>query len=309
MDGSRLDTDRPNQALSGRYRLERPLGSGAMATVWLAHDERHGRPVALKVLRPELAAAIGPERFLREIRVLANLHHPNILPLHDSGEAGGHLFFVMPYVNGESLRERLRREKQLPIEDAVSLTAEIAGALGHAHRQGIVHRDIKPENIVLQDGHALVADFGVALAVRHADDERLTEAGLNLGTPQYMSPEQAAGDAEPGSQSDLYSLGCLLYEMLTGEPPQHAPTRTALIAQILAGAVRPVRTLRETVPSHVEAALAKALARLPADRFRSADAFASALARDLAVRGDAARLLPCDLAGPQMARVSGSRQG
>jgi eukaryotic-like serine/threonine-protein kinase len=196
-------------AVADRYRLDRELGAGGMATVYLAHDVRHGRPVALKLLRPELAAVIGAERFLAEIRTTANLQHPHILPLFDSGEADGFLFYVMPFVEGESLRDRLTREKQLPVGDAVRIAGEVASALDYAHRHGVIHRDIKPENILLHDGQALVADFGIALAASKAGSTRMTETGMSLGTPHYMSPEQAMGEREIGPRSDVYALGAI----------------------------------------------------------------------------------------------------
>src|SRR5678815_2781486 len=211
--------DRLVSALGDRYRIERELGKGGMATVYLAEDLRHGRKVAVKVLLPELAAVLGAERFLSEIHVTAALQHPHILPLFDSGQANGQLYYVMPYVEGESLRTRLAREKQLPIDEAIRITREVASALDYAHRRGVIHRDIKPENILLQDGTALVADFGIALAVSKAGGTRLTQTGLSLGTPHYMSPEQATGDHAVDGRSDIYSLGAALYEMLTGDPP------------------------------------------------------------------------------------------
>src|SRR6185295_10886463 len=205
--------------LADRYRLERELGRGGMATVFLAHDLRHDRPVALKVLHPELAATMGPERFQREIKLAARLQHPHILSVHDSGETAGYLWFTMPFIEGESLRDRLSREQQLPVEDALRLTREMAEALDYAHRHGVIHRDIKPENILLSEGHALVADFGIARAVSAGDDRKLTETGMAVGTPAYMSPEQAAGDKDPDPRSDIYSLATVLYEMLAGETP------------------------------------------------------------------------------------------
>ena len=217
-------TDRLNTALAGRYRIERELGAGGMATVYLARDLKHDRNVALKVLRPELAAVIGAERFLTEIKTTANLQHPHILPLFDSGTADGQLFYVMPYVEGETLRGRLERETQLPVGDAVRLATEIANALEYAHKHGVVHRDIKPENILLQDGSALVADFGIALAVQQAGGERMTATGMSLGTPQYMSPEQAMGQKGVDARSDIYALGAITYEMLIGEPPFTGPS-------------------------------------------------------------------------------------
>jgi len=265
-------------ALSDQYRLERELGAGGMATVYLAQDIRHGRRVALKVLRPELAAVIGAERFLGEIRTTANLQHPHILPLFDSGAADSFLFYVMPYVEGESLRARLQREKQLPIGDAVQLATEVASALDYAHRHGVIHRDIKPENILLHDGQALVADFGIALAVSAAGRTRLTETGLSIGTPQYMSPEQAMGDRELDARSDIYSLGIVLYEMLTGDPPFHGSTAQAIVAKVITEKVPSITAARDTVPPQLAAAVHQALAKLPADRFGSAAGFAGAMA-------------------------------
>jgi len=270
--------DRLNSALSDRYAIEREIGSGGMATVYLAQDLKHDRKVAVKVLKPELAAVLGAERFLSEIKVTANLQHPHILPLHDSGEADGVLFYVMPYVEGESLRRRLDRERQLPVEEAVRIASEVASALDYAHRHGVIHRDIKPANILLHEGQSMVADFGIALAVRAAGGERLTETGLSLGTPQYMSPEQASGDREVDGRADIYSLGCVLYEMLTGEPPHSGPTVQAILAKLLTDKPRPVTELRETVPAHVAAVVHKALAKLPADRFGSAGEMVEGLA-------------------------------
>jgi len=263
-------------ALADRYRIERQLGEGGMATVYLAEDLRHDRKVALKVLRPELAAVIGAERFLAEIRTTANLQHPHILPLFDSGEADGQLFYVMPYLEGESLRDRITREKQLPVDDVVRLGVEVAGALDYAHRRGVVHRDIKPENILLQDGRALVADFGIALAVSTAGS-RLTETGMSVGTPYYMSPEQAMGGHEVTARSDVYSLGASLYEALTGEPPFTGSTTQAIIARIVTEDPRPLTTQRKTIPPHIEGAVLTALQRLPADRFATAADFGAAL--------------------------------
>ena len=217
--------DRLKAALTDRYEIQEEIGAGGMATVYLAHDVKHDRKVALKVLRPELAAVIGAERFLQEIKVTANLQHPHILPLHDSGEADSFLYYVMPLVEGESLRERLHREKQLPVGDALEITKAVASALDYAHRHGVIHRDIKPENVLLHDGQALIADFGIALAVSQAGGTRLTETGLSVGTPHYMSPEQAMGDRELDARSDVYSLGAMLYEMLVGEPPFTGPRR------------------------------------------------------------------------------------
>jgi len=262
--------------LEDRYAFERQLGRGGMATVFLAQDLKHDRPVALKVLHPELAATLGTERFLREIRLAARLQHPHILSVYDSGETAGRLWFTMPFIEGESLRDRLRREGQLSIGDAVRITREAALALDFAHRRGAVHRDIKPENILLADGQALVADFGIARALG-SGDERLTETGLTLGTPAYMSPEQAAGDKTLDARTDIYSLGIVLYEMLAGEPPFAAPTAQAMIARRMLESPKPLTELRETVPEGVAAAVARALAKAPADRFATAAEFARAL--------------------------------
>src|SRR5262249_9985203 len=238
-----------SNALRDRYRIEREIGSGGMATVYLAHDVRHERFVALKVLNPELGAVLGVERFLAEIRVTANLQHPNLLPLFDSGEADGLLFYVMPFVEGESLRARLVREKQLPVDEAVRIAAAVASALAYAHSHGVIHRDLKPENILLQSGQPMIADFGIALAVSNAGGARITQTGLSLGTPQYMSPEQATGDRAIDGRTDLYSLAAMLYEMLTGDPPHVASTSQAVIAKVLTDRPRSVRTMRTTVPS------------------------------------------------------------
>jgi eukaryotic-like serine/threonine-protein kinase len=267
-------------AADGRYRVERELGTGGMATVYLAHDVRHDRKVAIKVLHPELAAAIGGERFLSEIRTTAKLQHPHILPLLDSGEASGLLFYVMPFVAGETLRSRLERERQLSVTDAVRIAREVADALSHAHAHGIIHRDIKPENILLQDGHALVADFGIALAVQQAGGQRLTQTGLSLGTPQYMSPEQAMGERSVDHRTDIYALGAVTYEMLAGEPPFTGPTVQAIVARLLADEPRSLTSLRRSVPPHVDDAVMRALEKLPADRVATAREFAAALDAD-----------------------------
>jgi Tol biopolymer transport system component/tRNA A-37 threonylcarbamoyl transferase component Bud32 len=268
---------RLQSALADRYRLEREVGAGGMATVYLAQDIRHARRVALKVLRPELAAVIGAERFLAEIQLTANLQHPHILPLFDSGEADSYLFYVMPFIEGETLRDRLTREKQLAVPDAIRIAEEVAAALDYAHRHGVVHRDIKPENILLHDGSALVADFGIALAASKAGGARMTETGMSLGTPHYMSPEQAMGEREITARSDVYALGCVLYEMLTGEPPFTGATAQAVVARVVTEAPRPLQAQRHTIPAHVEAAVLTALEKLPADRFASAADFAAAL--------------------------------
>ncbi len=264
-------------ALADRYRIEREVGQGGMATVYLTHDLKHDRKVAIKVLRPELAAALGPERFLREIQTTANLRHPHILPLYDSGDADGALFYVMPLVEGESLRDRLNRERQLPIEDALRIAREVADALSYAHSRGIVHRDIKPENILLESGHAVVADFGIARAVSAAGGESLTRTGMAIGTPQYMSPEQASGEKDVDGRSDLYALGCVLYEMLGGQPPFTGVTMESLVHQHLAVEAPPISNLRPAVPAVIVDALARALAKNPADRFSPAANFAAAL--------------------------------
>jgi serine/threonine-protein kinase len=269
---------RLQDALEGRYRIERELGAGGMATVYLARDLKHSRPVALKVLKPELAAVVGAERFLAEIETTANLQHPHILPLFDSGEADGFLFYVMPYVDGESLRDRIDREKQLPVDEAIRLATAVANALQTAHEQGIVHRDIKPANILLSRGEPLVADFGIALAVGAAGGSRLTETGLSLGTPYYMSPEQATGDQHVGPASDIYALAAMLYEMLTGDPPYVGSTAQAVLGKIIQGAPVSATEVRKTVPPNVDAAIRRALEKLPADRFTRAHEFARALA-------------------------------
>jgi serine/threonine-protein kinase len=270
--------DRLTAALSDRYRLDRELGAGGMATVYLAHDLKHDRDVAIKVLHPDLGAALGGERFLSEIKTTARLQHPHILPLLDSGEADGLLYYVMPLVTGETLRARLVREKQLPIEDALRIAREVADALGAAHTLGIIHRDIKPENILLQGGHALVADFGIALAVQSAGGARMTQTGLSLGTPQYMSPEQAMGEKTIDARSDLYALGAVMYEMLTGEPPFTGATLQAVVAKAVSAEPERPSLIRKAVPPHVEAVVLKALEKLPADRYASAGDLTNALA-------------------------------
>ena len=265
-------------ALAGRYAVERELGRGGMATVYLADDLKHGRKVAIKVLRPELGSLLGADRFTREIRIAAGLTHPHILPLHDSGEAGGLLFYVMPYVRGESLRQRLTRERQLPVDEAVGLVRQVAAALAHAHAHGLVHRDIKPENILLHEGEAMVTDFGIALAAGAAPGERLTATGLMVGTPEYMSPEQAAGERTLDPRSDLYSLACVLYELLTGEPPHHGGGAKSVIARRFTEPPPRVRQRRPGVPAGIEQAIVRALALNPEERFPTASAFAEALA-------------------------------
>jgi serine/threonine-protein kinase len=264
-------------AVADRYRIEREIGSGGMATVYLARDLKHDRDVAVKVLRPELAAVLGVNRFLNEIRISARLDHPHILTLIDSGVADGFPYYVMPFVRGESLRDRLNRERQLAVDQAIEITRQIASALDYAHHLGVVHRDIKPENILLQEGEAVLTDFGIALAVKEAGGHRLTETGLSLGTPQYMSPEQATGDQDLDARSDVYSIAAVLYEMLAGEPPHTGASVQAIIAKLLMERPTRLRVLRDSVPEHIEAAVAKALAKVAADRYATAGEFARAL--------------------------------
>ena len=254
---------RVEAALSGRYAIEREVGSGGMATVYLATDVKHRRRVAVKVLKPEVGAALGTDRFLREIEIVSQLQHPHILPLYDSGESDGFLYFVMPFVEGESVRQRLEREDQLPLDDALQITREVAEALSYAHSLGIVHRDIKPENILLESGHALVTDFGVARVVDDVDAQRITETGIAVGTPAYMSPEQAAGNQRIDGRSDVYSLACVLYEMLAGEPPHTGPTPQAILARQLTGEVRSLTPLRSTVRPALDANIKRGLAPAP----------------------------------------------
>ncbi len=270
-----LATLRP--ALADRYEIERELGAGGMATVYLVRDIKHDRQVALKVLRPELALVLGAERFLAEIRITARLDHPHILTLIDSGDVDGVLYYVLPYVRGESLRDKLTREQQLSIPEALAITRQVASALDHAHKQGVIHRDIKPENILLHEGEAMLADFGIALAVKEAGGSRLTETGLSLGTPQYMSPEQATGERQPTARSDIYSLAAVLYEMLAGEPPVTGPNAQAMIAKLLTEKPISLRVVRNTVPESVNRAVEQALSKVPADRFASTAEFVKAL--------------------------------
>ena len=283
------DTGRVTTALADRYQIERELGAGGMATVYLARDLKHDREVALKVLRPDLTAILGADRFLNEIRITARLDHPHILTLIDSGTSQGFLWYVLPYVRGESLRARLSREKQLPIEEALRITQQIAGALDYAHRQGVIHRDIKPENILLFEGEAMLTDFGIALAVKEAGGNRLTETGISLGTPYYMSPEQATGERQPDARSDVYSLAAVLYEMLAGEVPHAGTTAQAVIARLLIEKPTRLRTLRETIPEALDQAVAKALAKVPADRFSTAGEFAQAATASMASDGGGRR--------------------
>src|SRR6185437_8635887 len=271
------ETPHLTTALSDRYVIQRELGSGGMAVVYLAHDRKLERDVALKVLRPELGAVLGAERFLTEIKISARLDHPHILTLIDSGDADGMLYYVLPYVRGETLRDKLNREHQLALDDAFTITKQVASALDYAHRQGLVHRDIKPENILLQEGEAMLTDFGIALAVKEAGGNRLTQTGLSLGTPQYMSPEQATGDRGIDARSDVYSLASVLYEMLAGEPPVTGASAQSMIAKLMTERPTQLRVLRDTVPAAVDEAVSKALAKTPADRFASAGEFARAL--------------------------------
>ncbi|HEU5170650.1 MAG TPA: serine/threonine-protein kinase, partial [Gemmatimonadales bacterium] len=268
--------ERLRLTLTDRYAVSKEIGRGGMAAVYIAEDLRHGRQVAIKVMRPELAASIGADRFLREIRVAAQLQHPHILPLYDSGESDGLLFYVMPFVEGESLRDKLTREQQLEIGEAVRLAAEAADALGYAHSHGVVHRDIKPENIMLSGGHALVADFGIAKALSVAGAERLTETGMAIGTPHYMSPEQATGEHIDG-RTDQYSLACVLYELLAGAPPFTGPTPMAVLARHSLERVPSLRIVRQSIPEAIEATIGRALEKVPADRFPTMAEFAEAL--------------------------------
>jgi serine/threonine protein kinase len=269
--------DRLTAALADRYAIEREIGAGGMATVYLAEDVKHGRRVAVKVLRPELAASLGPERFLREIKIAANLNHPHILPLFDSGEADGFLYYVMPYMEGESLRDRLARDGPLEVDEAVRLTDQVASALTHAHQRGVVHRDIKPENILLAEDQAIVADFGIARAVQVAGTDRLTGTGLAVGTPAYMSPEQALGEETIDGRSDVYALGCVLYEMMSGRPPFAGASAQAMLARHAVDAVPGLRDESPDTPLFAERAVQKAMAKNPDDRFQTASALADAL--------------------------------
>ncbi|HEY8256518.1 MAG TPA: protein kinase, partial [Gemmatimonadales bacterium] len=290
-------------ALADRYRIQRELGQGGMATVYLAEDLKHDRKVAIKVLRPELSAVIGTERFLREIKTIATLQHPHILGLLDSGEVNGTAYYVMPFVEGESLRDRLIREKQLPIADAIRIATEVAGALDYAHRHGVIHRDIKPENILLHDGSALVADFGIALAASKAGGTRITETGMSIGTPHYMSPEQAMGEREITARSDIYALGAVTYEMLVGEPPFTGPTAQAIVAQVLTEDPRPLLPRRRSIPPEVEEAVLTALEKLPADRFGTAHEFAEHLTAERTGRRTGARARPAAWEVPSWRRA------
>ena len=269
--------DHLKAALADRYRVDREIGHGGMAHVFLAHDLKLGRPVAVKALRPDVAAVIGGDRFLREITLAAKLDHPHILGIYDSGEADGIPYYVMPYVEGESLRDRLTREKQLPVDDAVQISLDVADALSYAHARGVIHRDIKPENILLRAGHAVVADFGIAKAVSAAGGDTLTQTGVVVGTPLYMSPEQAAGEKDLDGRSDLYSLACMLYEMLAGQPPFTGPTVESIVHQHLAVEPRAITQIRPSAPPEIAGVLQRALAKNPADRFNPVAQFSNAL--------------------------------
>lgn len=288
--------ERLKAALADRYTIDREIGAGGMATVFLALDQKHDRQVAVKVLDPELAQTLGPRRFLREIKTAANLTHPHILPVHDSGEAGGFLFYVMPYVKGESLRSRLAKEKQLTVDEAVRITREIAGALDYAHQEGIVHRDVKPANIMLEAGHAVLADFGVAQALAEATDERITRTGTYLGTPAYMSPEQATGEEVLDGRSDVYALGCVLFEMLAGEPPFTGSTPAAVLARQVQGRLPSLDIVRPNLPHGLVEAVEKALAKVPADRHQTASEFLNAV--DLGAARHRGRDRPGERVGP-----------
>src|SRR5215217_4995846 len=275
---SALPIEKLRDALRQTYTIDRELGKGGMATVYLAQDSKHDRIVALKVLHPDLAASLGPDRFLREIKLAARLNHPHILPLFDSGEADSFLYYVMPYVEGVSLREKLDRDQQLSIDEAVHHGRAIASALDYAHRQGIVHRDIKPENVMLYEGEAMVMDFGIAKAVSAAGTETLTQTGMMIGTPAYVSPEQAAGEPNLDGRSDQYSLGCVLYEMLSGERPFSGPTPQAIMAKRFSETPKPLRAIRNTVPESVEKAVARAMSTDASGRYSTTAQFGQALA-------------------------------
>ncbi|MDQ3244043.1 MAG: serine/threonine-protein kinase, partial [Gemmatimonadota bacterium] len=277
------------RALAGRYTIERKLGQGGAATVWLADDVRHRRKVAIKVLRPELAAMLGPQRFLREIEIAASLTHPNVLPLFDSGEVDGVPFYVMPYVPGESLRGLMNRQKQMPIDEAVRIASQVGSALAFAHGKGVLHRDIKPDNVLLSFGQALLADFGIARAIDVSSNERLTMVGIAVGTPAYISPEQAAGDPNADERSDLYSLGCVLYEMLAGQPPFTGASVQAIIAKRFLEKPPPVTTLRDGIPIAVAVTVMRSIERDAARRYDTVDEFVKSLSSDITVSRDQLR--------------------
>ncbi len=300
---------RLESGLADRYRIDGELGRGGMATVYLAHDVKHQRSVALKVLLPELASVVGSERFLREIEIAARLRHPHILPLLDSGSVDGLLYYVMPLVEGESLRGRLNREKQLPLDEALGITNEVIDALSYSHVHGVIHRDIKPSNVMLDSGHATVTDFGIALVVQDVSTERLTASGLSPGSPQYMSPEQAAGEQNVDGRSDVYSLGCVLFEMLTGDPPFTGSIPQAILAKKLMESVPHLRVVRDSVPEHVEQAVTIALAKSPADRFATVEEFGRALTGDFGDRAVVGASAPSAVApdpGASVSRVAGT---
>ena len=291
--------DRLRAALAGRYEVDCEIGRGGMAYVYRARDRQHGRDVAIKVLRPELAAALGTERFLREIRIEAGLQHPHILPLHDSGDADGLPYYVMPFVEGETLRDRIRREGQLPVPEAVRIAREVADALAYAHAHGVVHRDIKPANILLSGGHAVVADFGVARAIKSAGDDVLTEAGMAVGTPEYMSPEQGSGDTRVDGRSDIYALGCVLYEMLAGDPPFTGRTPQAVMARHRHDPPPSLAVVRATLPPALQYTIETALAKVPADRFATALEFSEALGRSSGSQATLSLATPLPVAAPR----------
>jgi serine/threonine-protein kinase len=293
--------DRLREALTDRYRVEREVGRGGMATVFLAEDLKHKRQVAIKVLLPDIAAALGHERFLQEIEIAAGLHHPHILPLYDSGDADGLLYYVMPFVEGETLRDLLNRQQRLPLADALRIACEVADALATAHRRGVVHRDIKPENILLSGGHAVIADFGVARAVASAEREQLTVTGLAVGTPLYMSPEQALGDPGVDERSDIYSMGCVTYEMLAGDPPFAGASHMAIVARKALEPPPPLSGVRDPVPQPLEDAIARSLAADPLERFSSADEFAEAVAGAAHSSAPAAPRPPATASTPSIA--------
>ena len=269
--------DRLGEAISTRYRIQRELGQGGMAKVFLAHDLKYDREVAVKVLRPDVAGGVGPTRFLHEIQTAARLHHPHILPLYDSDQVDGLVYYVMPYIVGGSLHQRLARERRLPVQEALTIAADVAAALGYAHSRGVLHRDVKPENVLLQDGRAVVVDFGLARAIGEANYRKLTQTGILVGTAFYLSPEQIREDRDLDARCDIYSLGCILYEMLAGEPPYAAPSIIQLIRRIVQAPVPQVRGLRPDVPLDLEAAIARAMAKAAADRFPTMEAFTAAL--------------------------------